>query len=217
MRCNAAVCSPSYEDDTRHPAPRRGVLYSQAQMEPLLGKNTAELTRLSEELGQPAYRGAQLARWIYRRGAAAFGEMTDLPERFRSGLADGYTVGLPQIAHRSAAPDSTIKYLLRLADGQEVESVYLPYPDRVSVCLSSQVGCPAGCSFCATAIGGLARNLTAGEIAGQVLVLQADNPDRRISHCVYMGMGEPLLNYQPVVDSVRLLTGEMGLSARHVT
>jgi 23S rRNA (adenine2503-C2)-methyltransferase len=143
--------------------------------------------------------------------------MTDLPQPFRTALAESFAVGLPQIAHRDVAPDGTVKYLLRMADGETVESVYLPYEDRVSVCLSCQVGCPAGCTFCATAQGGLARNLTAGEIAGQFLVLQADNPHRRISHCVYMGMGEPLLNYDAVVASVRLLTAEVGISPRHVT
>src|SRR5439155_7878771 len=108
-------------------------------------------------------------------------------------------------AHRDAAQDGTVKYLLTLGDGEQIESVYLPYADRVSVCLSSQVGCPAGCRFCATAQGGLARNMTANEIAGQVLALQMDHPERRISHAVYMGMGEPLLNYEETIKSARLL------------
>ncbi len=168
-------------------------------------------------MGEPAYRGRQLAQWIYRRGAESFDQMTDLSQPFRVRLADAYEIGLPKVAHADSAPDRTVKCLLELADGEQVESVYLPYADRVSVCLSSQVGCPAGCTFCATAQGGLARNMTAGEIASQVLVLQADSPNRRISHAVYMGMGEPLLNYDEVVGSLRLLTEEVGLSARHIT
>jgi 23S rRNA (adenine2503-C2)-methyltransferase len=122
-----------------------------------------------------------------------------------------------QVTHRDRAKDGTIKYLLSFPDAEQVESVYLPYEERVSVCLSSQVGCPAGCAFCATAQGGLARNLTAGEIVEQVLTLQIENPARRISHVVYMGMGEPLLNYEAVVQSVRLLSDEVGLSPRHLT
>ena len=185
--------------------------------EPLIGRDSRELAELAIELGEPAFRGKQLARWIYRRGADSIDSMTDLPARFREQLSERFDAGLPAIAHRDAAADGTVKYLLRLHDGEQIESVYLPYADRVSVCLSSQVGCPAGCTFCATAQGGLARNMTAGEIAGQVLVLQADHTERRISHAVYMGMGEPLLNYDEVIKSARLLTSEVGMSARHLT
>jgi 23S rRNA (adenine2503-C2)-methyltransferase len=186
-------------------------------MKTLIGQTTAEMERIAQECGEPAYRGRQLARWLYRRGAAAFEQMTDLPQPFRARLAESYVVGKSRIVHRDIASDGTIKYLLELADGERIESVYLPYEDRVSVCLSTQVGCPAGCAFCATAQGGLARNMTAGEIADQILTLQADNPNRRISHAVYMGMGEPLLNYEGTVQSARLLIKEVGMSARHLT
>lgn len=186
-------------------------------MNTLLGNNTAELERIAQSMGQQPFRGRQLATWLYRRRASTVEEMTDLPLEFREQLAHDYRVGRALIAHRDAAPDGTIKYLLQLADGEQVESVYLPYPDRVSVCLSSQVGCPAGCTFCATAQGGLARNMTAGEIVEQVLTLASENADRRISHAVYMGMGEPLLNYDNVIKSVRLLVDEVGMSPRHLT
>ncbi|HZT43102.1 MAG TPA: 23S rRNA (adenine(2503)-C(2))-methyltransferase RlmN [Chthonomonadaceae bacterium] len=185
-------------------------------MHPLIGLTIQELETLVQEAGQPAYRGRQVATWIYRRGAEDFDAMTDLPRDLRARLAENYTVGLPRVAHRDAAPDETVKYLLAFADGQQVESVYLPYSDRVSVCLSSQVGCPAGCTFCATAQGGLARNLTADEIVGQLLRMQAESA-RRISHAVYMGMGEPLWNYEAVVKSLRLLGHEVGLSLRNLT
>jgi 23S rRNA (adenine2503-C2)-methyltransferase len=143
--------------------------------------------------------------------------MTDLSQSFRTKLKDTHVLGLPAISHSDRSPDKTVKYLLELGDSEQIESVFLPYAERVSICLSSQVGCPAGCTFCATAQGGLARNMTAGEIVSQVLVVQADNPKRRISHAVYMGMGEPLLNYDEVIKSVRLLTDEVGMSARHIT
>lgn len=184
---------------------------------PLVGRDSVELCRIARELGEPGYRGRQLARWIYRRGANSFESMTDLSSQFRGRLAERSTIGLPRIAHRDSAPDKTVKYLLEMADGEKIEAVYLPYAERVSICLSTQAGCPAGCRFCATAQGGLARNLTAGEIAGQVLTVQADRPARRITHAVYMGMGEPLLNDEEVVRSVRLLVSEVGMSARHLT
>jgi 23S rRNA (adenine2503-C2)-methyltransferase len=186
-------------------------------MKNLIGNTTEELEQIAQELGEPAYRGRQLAQWIYRRNARSVEDMTDLPQRFRARLQEEYALGISCIAHRDAAPDGTVKYLLELGDCEQVESVYLPYEERVSVCLSSQVGCPAGCTFCATAQGGLARNMTAGEIVDQVLTLAAENPDRRISHAVYMGMGEPLLNYDNVIKSARLLTEEVGMSPRHLT
>lgn len=186
-------------------------------MKTLLGNNTAELEQIAQEMGQPAFRGRQLAQWLYQKCAFTIDEMTDLSRAFRDRLAEDFTVGRGKIAHRDAAQDGTIKYLLELNDREQVESVYLPYDERVSVCLSSQVGCPAGCTFCATAQGGLARNMTAGEIVDQILILASENPLRRISHAVYMGMGEPLFNYDEVIKSVRLLVGEVGMSPRHVT
>ncbi len=185
-------------------------------MQHLIGLTTQELEAVVQESGQPAYRGRQLATWIYRRGATSFEAMTDLPRDLRARLAETYAVGALTAAHREAARDETIKYLVELADGEKVESVYLPYEDRVSVCLSTQVGCPAGCAFCATAQGGLARNLTAGEIVGQLLLMQAESA-RRISHAVYMGMGEPLWNYDAVIKSLRLLGNEVGLSLRNLS
>ncbi|HLJ54636.1 MAG TPA: 23S rRNA (adenine(2503)-C(2))-methyltransferase RlmN [Chthonomonadaceae bacterium] len=185
-------------------------------MQPLIGQTTNELEAVAVEAGEPAYRGGQIAAWIYRRGAASIEAMTDLPRGLRYRLAERYVVGLPEVAHVDRAADETAKYLLAMADGQTIESVLLPYPDRVSACLSTQVGCPAGCTFCATAQGGLARNLTVGEIVGQVLKLQAES-DRRISHAVYMGMGEPLWNVDAVVRSLRLLGGEVGMSLRNLT
>ncbi len=185
-------------------------------MQPLVGKTTKEIEAFVQEMGEPAFRGRQIATWLYQRKALSFEQMTDIPAKLRTRLAEVATVGLPEIAHEDIAKDETIKYLLRMEDGQTIESVYLPYAERVSICLSSQIGCPAGCRFCATAKGGLTRNLTAGEIVGQLLRTQA-NSERRISHAVYMGMGEPLWNYEAVVTSLRLFRDEIGLSMRHLT
>ncbi len=185
-------------------------------MQPLIGLTTQQLVEVAAEAQQPAYRGKQLAAWIYRRGAQSFDAMTDLPREFRARLQETYALGLPEAAHEDRSADETIKYLMAMADGQTIESVLLPYEERVSVCLSTQVGCAAGCTFCATGQGGLARNLTAGEIVGQLLKMQAAS-ERRISHAVYMGMGEPLWNYDAVVQSLRLLGTEVGMSLRNLT
>jgi 23S rRNA (adenine2503-C2)-methyltransferase len=185
-------------------------------MTPLTGSTTAELSAIIRSLGEPEYRGRQIASWIYKRNAEDIESMSDIPRRIRERLSESYSVGLPDTVHKDAAEDGTVKYLLRNMDGLTVESVYLPYTDRVSACLSSQVGCAAGCTFCATAQGGLARNLSAGEIVGQYLRMQRES-DRRISHVVFMGMGEPLWNYEALVKSIRILGDEVGLSYRHIT
>ncbi len=185
-------------------------------MTPLTGSTSSELTAILRNLGQPEYRGRQIASWIYKRKAADIESMTDIPRSLRDRLSESYSIGLPETVHQDAAEDGTVKYLLRSADSLTVESVYLPYSDRVSACLSSQVGCAAGCTFCATAKGGLARNLSAGEIVGQYLRMQHDS-ERRISHVVFMGMGEPLWNYDAVIKSIRILGDEVGLSYRHIT
>ncbi len=185
-------------------------------MKNLIGSTTLELSEIATNLGEPAYRGKQLSTWIYSRRARDFSEMSDLPKQFRDKLSEEYAIGLPEIVRNDQSEDGTVKYLLKQEDGLTIESVYLPYTDRVSACLSSQIGCAAGCTFCATAQGGLARNLTAGEIVGQYMRMQLGG-DRRISHVVYMGMGEPLWNYDAVIKSIRILGDEIGLSYRHVT
>lgn len=189
--------------------------------ETLVGMSGEELADLAERLGEPRYRGRQIGRWLYRRGAASFEEMTDLPAAFRQRLAERAAVGRPEARLTQRSRDGTVKALVGLADGETVETVYLPYEDRDSVCVSSQVGCPAACTFCATGALGLRRNLTAGEIAGQVLVandLAAErSSDRRVDHVVLMGMGEPLLNYGPVLKAVHLINREIGIGMRSIT
>lgn len=188
-----------------------------AELVHLIGLTSSELTTLMTERGQPAYRGKQIARWLYSKRAASPSMMTDLPASLRTDL-DTWAVARTLSAIRmDAAADGAIKYALQLRDGLAIEAVYLPYQDRVSVCLSSQVGCPAGCTFCATARMGLKRQLTAGEIVEQYLWLQDAQPNRRISHAVFMGMGEPLLNVEAVIQALRVLIVEVQVSARNLT
>ncbi len=190
----------------------------------LIGLNTEELRSLAEGLGEPPYRGNQLAHWVYRRGAHAFEEMTDLPKALRGRLAEGCTIGRSRLVVEKRSGDGTLKLLLALSDDERVETVGLPYSDRVSCCVSTQVGCPVRCAFCATGMSGYARNLSAGEIVDQVLSAQealggqqAADSRPRVSHVVFMGMGEPLLNYDATLKAVRLLNEELGIGMRRIT
>ncbi len=161
-------------------------------------------------------RARQLAGWVYRKGARDFSEMTDLPAAARRGLAERHLVCPLQVLDHRTSKDGVQKLLVHAGDGQGFECVLLPYEDRVSCCISTQVGCAMGCGFCATGLGGFDRNLSPGEIVGQYLLLQRLSP-RRVSHVVYMGMGEPLHNYDAVVASLRLFREEVGLSYRRIT
>lgn len=193
------------------------VIEATAALEPLVGKTRPELEAIVESLGQPRYRGRQLAAWIYRKGARSFDEMTDLPADFRRGLAERFRVGRAEVLRRQASRDGTLKLLLVLPDNRSIETVMLPYEDRTSVCVSSQVGCPVGCVFCATATMGFGRNLTPGEFVDQVLTAAENSPEGRVTHVVVMGMGEPMINYDNLVRALRLLHEEVGLSYRHLT
>jgi 23S rRNA (adenine2503-C2)-methyltransferase len=183
----------------------------------ITGMMTAELELAAVAAGAPAFRGRQIAQSVYQRGARDWNALTELPKSLRETLSKEYSLTPCVIRSASAAPDGTVKYLLDLPDGEVIESVFLPYPGRTSVCISSQVGCPMACSFCATGTEGLARNLTAGEIIDQVLLMQSQHPDNRITHVVLMGMGEPLLNYANVLQAVRILNEDVGIAMRHIT
>jgi len=186
-------------------------------MQTLVGKTTEELVTVAAEMGAPTFRGRQIAAALYKRHARAWDALSDLPRDLRARLAENYDLAPCRVRSQSESPDGTVKYLLDLPDQEVVEAVFLPYPGRTSVCISSQVGCPMACSFCATGTEGLARNLTAGEIVDQVLQLQALHPEQRITHVVLMGMGEPLLNYAAMLRAVRLLNAEVGIAMRHLT
>jgi 23S rRNA (adenine2503-C2)-methyltransferase len=153
---------------------------------------------------------------MYGKATQTLDEMGELPIAMREDLAKSYVVNPLHIAVHKKSTDNVDKLLVHNGDQQVYECVLLPYEKRVSCCLSSQVGCPMGCKFCATGIGGFSRNLTAGEIVGQYLLLQSLS-ERRISNVVFMGMGEPLLNLKNVLKAVRILHDEVGLSYRHIT
>jgi len=182
---------------------------------PLLGATLAELTAWVLSQGQPAYRGRQLHEWIYQKGARSLLEISVFSKQWRSTIAE-FPIGRSMLHHRSAAPDGTVKYLLRLADGQIVETVGIPTEKRLTVCVSSQVGCPMACAFCATGKGGFNRNLERHEIIDQVLTVQEDF-QRRVSHIVFMGMGEPLLNTENVVGAIKSLNEDVGIAQRSMT
>ncbi|MEM9165316.1 MAG: 23S rRNA (adenine(2503)-C(2))-methyltransferase RlmN [Cyanobacteria bacterium P01_F01_bin.4] len=186
-----------------------------SQNNPLLGMSLAQLTEWVEAQGQPAYRGKQLHQWIYQRGVRSLADITVFSKQWRVQVADT-PVGRAEIHHRSVAPDGTVKFLLRLADGQIIETVGIPTDKRLTVCVSSQVGCPMGCDFCATGKGGFMRNLATHEIVDQVLTVQADF-EQRVSNIVFMGMGEPLLNIKHTVNAVRCFNEDIGISQRHIT
>jgi 23S rRNA (adenine2503-C2)-methyltransferase len=192
--------------------------------QPLVGMDLADLR---EALGpsQPGYRARQLYEAIYCGQAPGLAQVTTLPASLRQGLAERYSMGLPEIARRYESADGTRRYLLRLEDGRTVETVLMPEGQRDTICISSQVGCPVDCKFCMTALLGLERNLTAGEIVGQVLLAARERRDpagdaRAVRlNIVMMGQGEPLLNLENVIKATRILLdpGGFGLSPRRIT
>lgn len=179
-----------------------------------------ELADIERVLGSdhPRFRARQVYDAVYRRRATDLAQVSNLPRDF----VTNFVTGLPAISARFDSADGTRRYLLELADGKTVEAVWMPEGDRSTICISSQVGCPVDCKFCLTALMGLERNLTAGEIVGQVLVVSADRglkaSEDRVN-IVMMGQGEPLLNLANVVKATRLLTDKdgVGISPRRIT
>jgi len=191
-----------------------------AERPALVGRPIEQIQALLGPWLDRPFRARQIHEAIHRRGAADFSEMTELPAALRAELAARFRVGLPEIAERRPAADGTTKYLLRLADGASIEAVDIPAPDgggRHTLCISSQAGCALACAFCVTGYWGAGRNLTAGEIAGQVLAVRraADLPDSL--NVVFMGMGEPLLNLAAVRAALVILAEEMEISWRRIT
>ena len=179
----------------------------------LLDLLPAELETLAESLSVPRYRGRQIASWIYVKGATDIAAMSDLPKELRQKLAEQAEVALPEVERRTPSQDGSEKLVLRLGDGARIQAVLMPDEDRLTLCVSTQVGCGFGCAFCFTGTMGVERNLTAGEIVGQVMAARAGLPEgTRLTHIVYMGMGEPLANYAATVKSIRILTDPRGLA-----
>ncbi len=187
-------------------------------MNHLLNLTPDQFTAEFHQLGQPAYRARQVLEWVWRRGVTDFAEMTNLPVALRRRLADGLAILTGSVLRRADAADGVAKLLIEWPDGRHVETVLIPADNRRTACLSTQVGCAMGCAFCASGIGPMERNLTAGEIVEQVFHLQAACGER-ITHIVVMGMGEPLLNYDATVAAVRAMIDpdRGGISARRVT
>ena len=196
------------------------------QRVPLLGLSAAELEQAVVAAGMPRFRARQLWRWVWRHGLTSFEEMSDLGKPVRQTFSEMFSLARPAVTSRMVSSDGTIKWLLRFPDGNEAETVYIPDRDRGTLCVSSQVGCTLTCSFCHTGTQKLVRNLTAGEITGQVMLAMdelgdwpAGKPDRRLTNIVLMGMGEPLFNYDNVAKAMRIImSGEgVGLSKRRIT
>ena len=179
-----------------------------------------ELEATLAGLGVPRYRGRQVFGWIYRRGVGDFQAMTNLAQDLRETLDATFTLEWPRVAARQTSVDGTTKFLLRLADGRQIEAVYIPDTPSQTFCVSTQVGCAIGCSFCLTGKMGLSRHLTAGEIAGQVRVLaHATDLAAAPFNIVLMGMGEPLHNYDATMKALTILADEegMGVHPKRVT
>ena len=211
----------------------------------LLGLGLQELTTLVLEAGQPAYRAQQLFDAIYRQRTNNLEEISTLPREYRSHLAEqGWSLGVPSIPQKFVSSDGTVRYLMKLADSETVETVWMPDGDggesgdgseagdeqespgagqswkRATICVSSQVGCAVNCRFCLTALLGVRRNLEAGEIVGQVLAVLRDQgvqPPMQRVNLVFMGMGEPFLNYENFMKSVRLLVEGVGIPESRMT
>ena len=186
----------------------------------LLDLLPAEMEDLAATLGAPRYRGRQLAAWIFQKGAVSLDAMSDLPKDFRRALAETAGLRLPEIERSTPSQDGSQKLVVRMPEGGRVQSVLMPDEDRLTLCVSTQVGCGFACAFCCTGTMGLDRNLSAGEIVGQLLAARRLLPEgSRVTHVVYMGMGEPLANYAATVKSLRILTEPqgIGLSPRRIT
>lgn len=207
----------------------------------LLGMDRQELASEVENLGEPAYRAKQVLEAVYRQRVESIEEISTLPQELRAQLVEkGVAVGLPRIEKRFVSQDGTVRYLIGFPDGQSVETVWMPEGDggesgdgseagdadggrawdRATICVSSQVGCAVDCHFCLTALLGVKRNLSAGEIVGQVCAVLKDQkvspPQDRIN-LVFMGMGEPFLNYDNFMKAVRLLVQEVGVAESRMT
>ncbi len=185
----------------------------------ILSLNLQELTNEITALGQPKFRAKQIYRWLHKAFVTDFGQMSDLSLSLREFLNDNFVIFGCAIEKKLVSEyDSTVKYLFKLHDGEFIESVLMKYKYGYTVCVSSQVGCRMGCTFCASTLSGVVRNLNPSEILSQIYAISRDN-DIRVSHVVMMGMGEPFDNYDNVLKFLQLVTEENGvnLSMRHIS
>jgi 23S rRNA (adenine2503-C2)-methyltransferase len=186
----------------------------------LKGLRLNELEALFADLGEPRYRAKQVAAWVFQRGATSLQQMTDLPKGLRERLSERATIGTSAVvASERSAIDGTEKLLLEYEDGERIEAVLLRDEGRLTGCVSTQVGCRYGCTFCATGSMGFVRDLTAGEIVEEIMALRRQSEPERVGNLVFMGMGEPLDNYDATLRAVRIANAPWGLGvgARHIT
>src|SRR5271168_343043 len=194
----------------------------------LLGKSTEELRDFLQALGEPAYRAAQIYHALYAERRFDFGAMSNLPATLRERLSREAAIALPQVVRRYSSSDGTVRYVLAIGSGESgsarpanIETVFMPEENRQTICVSTQAGCAVDCRFCLTATLGLVRNLSAGEIVGQVLVALEDNRSalKPQTNIVLMGQGEPLLNYDPVMAALCILLdpNAIAISPKHAT
>lgn len=193
----------------------------------LIGLSRDELAAELAKLGEKPFRAKQIWHWLYNQGVTDFSAMTNLSKDLREKLSAGYVISRPKVVARQISSDKTSKWLLEFSDGQRVEMVYIPEEDRGAVCISTQVGCAVGCTFCHTGSQRITRNLTAGEIVGQFLVARdaynewptPANETRFLSNVVVMGMGEPLHNLDNVITALKIISDGEGLavSKRRIT
>ncbi len=182
----------------------------------LFGKTLKELTEIALELGLPKFTGQQLAEWLYQKNVFSFGEMTNLSKKARALLEDLYTIGLHAPTQVQTSQDGTKKYLFPTEANKFIETAMIPSEDRVTVCVSSQIGCKMGCLFCMTGKQGFQGQLSAGEIVNQVRSIAEQ---RQVTNLVYMGMGEPFDNLDEVLKSIEIFTSDWGfaMSPRRIT
>lgn len=192
----------------------------------LIGLSRDELTDVMAQIGEKPFRAKQVWHWMYHRGAKSFDDMANLPKAMRTKLSEHFYLGRPEIVRHLTSTDGTQKWLMRLEDGNEIEAVLIPDEGRGALCISSQVGCTLNCSFCNTGTQRLVRNLTAGEIVGQLLVArdtQGEWPSgvdgRILTNIVMMGMGEPLMNFDNVKKALTIMQDGEGISisSRRIT
>lgn len=190
-----------------------------SQRKNLKGLSRKELETFFADLGESPYRARQVMVWMYHRWVSNFSLMTDLSKELRGKLGEVAVIRDLKEKGRKTAPDGTVKFLYETARGDAIETVLMRERERTTLCLSSQVGCALACTFCATGKMGFGRNLTAGEMVDQAIQAQKAFPESKITHAVFMGMGEPFLNYEAVMKAVRLLNAELGLGlgARKIT
>ena len=197
---------------------------TQIDLTNLLGLPQGNLEQWFACIGEKPYRARQLLKWVHQRGEIDFAAMTDFSKRLRQSLGEAATIELPSVISQTNSVDGTVKWLFASGFGQAVETVFIPEPDRGTLCISSQVGCALDCAFCATGAQGFNRNLSTAEIIGQVwhanqTLPRRSNGDFAVTNIVFMGMGEPLANYRNLAPALDLLVSDMayGLSRRRVT